>query len=120
MPVLANAKHEAVAQAYVADPERIGWRAYRKVYPNSSRHAAETAWTRLLKIAEFSARLAELAEAAAQDAADRPAAEQGHQGQSSAERRSGRCGQERWGLGRAGFTILSRSCHSRVYRTICH
>jgi phage terminase small subunit len=68
MPILANAKHEAVAQAYIADPEKIGWRAYRKVYPGSSQHAAETCFGRLLKNVEFSARIAELAEAAAQDA----------------------------------------------------
>jgi hypothetical protein len=39
---LANAKHEAVALAYIADPEKIGWRAYRSVYAKSSQHAAET------------------------------------------------------------------------------
>jgi phage terminase small subunit len=63
-----NPKHEAVALAYIADPEKIGWRAYRKVYPKSSRHAAETAWARLLKNAEFSARVAEVAQAAVQGA----------------------------------------------------
>jgi phage terminase small subunit len=66
MPLLSNAKHEEVALAYIADPEKVGWRAYRSVYPKSSRHAAESGWARLLKIAEFSARIAELAEAAAQ------------------------------------------------------
>ena len=68
MPVLANAKHEAVALAYLADPEKIGWRAYKKVYPKSSQHAAETAFSRLLKNAEFSARVAETHEAAATEA----------------------------------------------------
>lgn len=60
MPVLKNAKHEAVLQAVLVDPKKIGWRAYKKVYPKSSRHAAETAWSRLLKLAEFAARHAEL------------------------------------------------------------
>src|SRR6266852_4683645 len=68
MPALANAKHEAVAIAYLADPERIGWRAYRKAYTKSSQRAAETCFGRLLKNVEFSARIAELAEAAAQGA----------------------------------------------------
>jgi hypothetical protein len=40
MPALANPKHEAVAQAFIADPERIGWRAYSQVYPKSSQRAA--------------------------------------------------------------------------------
>jgi len=39
MTTLANAKHEAVAQAYIADLEKIGWRAYRQVYPNTSQRA---------------------------------------------------------------------------------
>lgn len=60
MPVLPNPKHEAVLQAYFADPERIGSRAWRKVFPTSSKHAAETSITRLLNRAECKARLAEL------------------------------------------------------------
>ena len=60
MGALANGKHEAVLQAYFADPNRVGWRAYAKVYPNAKQRAAETAWSRLLKNAEFSARVAEL------------------------------------------------------------
>jgi hypothetical protein len=32
MPTLANAKQEAVAQAYIADPEKIGWRAYLLIH----------------------------------------------------------------------------------------
>jgi phage terminase small subunit len=68
MTVLTNAKHEAVALAYLADPEKVGWRAYRKVYPRSSRHAAECGFTRLQKNVEFSARIADLAEQAAQGA----------------------------------------------------
>jgi phage terminase small subunit len=43
-------------------------RAYKSVYPKSSRRAAETGFGRLLKNAEFSARIAELAEQAAQGA----------------------------------------------------
>lgn len=60
MPILQNAKHEAVIQQFVADRERIGWRAYSAVYKGSSQRAAETAWSRLLKRAEFAARLSEL------------------------------------------------------------
>jgi phage terminase small subunit len=68
MTILANAKHEAVAQAYIADPERIGCRAYRSVYPKSSQHTAESAWSAPMKKPEFSARIAELAEQAADGA----------------------------------------------------
>jgi phage terminase small subunit len=68
MTPLTNAKHEAVALAYLTDPEKIGWRAYQKAYPKSSRTAAEVAFSRLLKNAKFSARIAELAEQAAQGA----------------------------------------------------
>lgn len=57
MSALKNAKHEAVLQAFLADPKRIGWRAYQAVYSKSSQRAAETAWSRLLKLAEFAARL---------------------------------------------------------------
>jgi hypothetical protein len=48
MPVLSNQRHEGVAQAYIADPEKVGWKAYKKVYPKSSQHAAETGFSRLL------------------------------------------------------------------------
>jgi hypothetical protein len=66
MPILTNQRHEGVAQAYIADPERLGWRAYKSVYPNSSQHAAETGFSRLLlKNAEFAARVAELQQSAA-------------------------------------------------------
>jgi phage terminase small subunit len=54
---LSNAKHEAVLQAYIADPARVGWRAYSKVYPGSSEGAAKTAFSRLLKKADFAGRL---------------------------------------------------------------
>src|SRR4051794_1055495 len=60
LSVLSNAKHEAVAQALIADPQKVGWRAYKAVYPKSSRHAAETAFGRLLKDATFAARIAAL------------------------------------------------------------
>jgi hypothetical protein len=56
MPVLANGKHEAVAVTYIADPARIGWRAWKKVYPKSARHTAENCFSRLMKKDEFSAR----------------------------------------------------------------
>jgi hypothetical protein len=68
MPALANAKHEAVAIAYIADPERIGWRAYHQIYPNAAQHTAESAFSALMKKPEFSARIAEFAEASAQGA----------------------------------------------------
>jgi hypothetical protein len=69
MPVLSNQRHEGVAQAYIADPEKVGWRAYKSVYPNSSQHAAETGFSRLLlKNAEFASRVAELQGAAAANA----------------------------------------------------
>ena len=55
---LAKAKHEAVLQAYFKDPERVGFRAYLVVYPKSSDAAAKTAWSRLLKTADFAERLA--------------------------------------------------------------
>jgi len=66
--ILANAKHEAVALAYLADPEKIGWRAYRRAYPKSSRHTAENCFSRLMKKEEFAARIAELGQKAAQGA----------------------------------------------------
>lgn len=65
MGVLSNAKHEAVAQAFVRDPQHVGWRAYKAVFTRSTRHAAETSFSRLLKNAEFSGRLDELKSAAA-------------------------------------------------------
>jgi phage terminase small subunit len=68
MTPLANSKHEAVAIAYLADPQKVGWRAYRQVYPKSSRRAAENGFSRLMKNDEFSARVAGLAEQAAQGA----------------------------------------------------
>jgi hypothetical protein len=66
MAALANAKHEEVALAYMGDPRKIGWRAYRKVYSKSSQRAAEAAFSRLLRNAEFSARVAELQAQAAE------------------------------------------------------
>jgi phage terminase small subunit len=60
MPVLSNAKHEAVVRAFIADGERIGSRAYSAVFPKASPRAAETAWSRLLRRAEFQARVAEV------------------------------------------------------------
>lgn len=57
---LRNAKHEAVLQHYFRDTERMGWRAYVAVYPSSSEPAAKTAFSRLLKNAEFAGRLAHL------------------------------------------------------------
>jgi hypothetical protein len=55
MTVLSNAKHEAVARALIADPESIGWRACKSVYPKCSRHAAENGYTRLSKDTDFAA-----------------------------------------------------------------
>jgi phage terminase small subunit len=68
MKVLSNAKHEAVARALIADPKSVGWRAYKAVYPKSSRHAAETGYARLSKNADFAARIDELKAAAAEGA----------------------------------------------------
>jgi phage terminase small subunit len=70
MPVLKNAKHEALAQAYFKDRERVGWKAYKAIYPKSSQRAAETGFSRLLKKAEFAARIAELDQAVAQASVD--------------------------------------------------
>jgi len=68
MPILKNAKHEAVLAAFIANSDRVGWRAYQSVYPNSSQRAAETAWSRLMKDAEFSARHDELVGAVTEEA----------------------------------------------------
>jgi hypothetical protein len=68
MAALSNARHEAVALAYIADPERLGWRAYQAVYPKCSQHAAETGFSRMLKNVEFCARIAELQAGAADNA----------------------------------------------------
>jgi hypothetical protein len=68
MPILSNKRHEALATAYIADPEKVGWRAYQRIYQKSSQHAAETGFSRLLKIAEFRARIAELQAVAATNA----------------------------------------------------
>jgi hypothetical protein len=68
VPILSNQRHEAVALAYIADPQKIGWRAYQSVYPKSSQHAAETMFSRMLKKVEFRARVAELQAGAAAEA----------------------------------------------------
>jgi phage terminase small subunit len=68
MKVLSNPKHEAVARALIADPESVGWRAYKSVYPKCSRHAAENGYTRLSKDPDFAARIDELKAAAAEGA----------------------------------------------------
>jgi phage terminase small subunit len=70
MPQLRNSKHEAVLQAFLRDPKRVGWRAYKAVYRKSSQRAAETAWSRLLKDAVFKARHDELLKAVTQAAVD--------------------------------------------------
>lgn len=54
---LKNAKHEAVLQAYIADPQRVGFKSYLVVYPKSSDAAARTGFSRLLKNADFARRL---------------------------------------------------------------
>ena len=68
MTILKNPKHEAVAQAYVIDPHKVGWKAYKFVYPKASEHAAECGFTRLYKNVEFCERIAELHADAAEDA----------------------------------------------------
>lgn len=57
---LQNAKHEAVLQAYIADRQRVGFKAYLTVYAQSSEAAAKTGFSRLLKNADFSSRLQHL------------------------------------------------------------
>jgi phage terminase small subunit len=54
---LKNAKHEAVLQTYIADAQRVGFKAYLVVYPRSSEAAARTGFSRLLKNADFARRL---------------------------------------------------------------
>jgi phage terminase small subunit len=68
---LRKAKHEAVLQAYFADATRVGYRAYLSVYPQSSEPAAKTAFSRLLKKADFAARLEFLEAGAAGVAVER-------------------------------------------------
>jgi phage terminase small subunit len=53
-------KHEDVALAYIADPEKNGARAYRSVYPKSSISASKVAFSRLLTDDNFAARIANL------------------------------------------------------------
>lgn len=60
MPVLKKAKYEAVLQHYVKSTDRVGWKSYAVVYPKSSQRGAETGWSRLLNIVEFSDRKDEL------------------------------------------------------------
>lgn len=62
---LANAKHEAVALAYLTDPQKNGTRAYREVY-GCSYPAAKTGYSRLLTNVDFAARIADLHEQAVQ------------------------------------------------------
>jgi hypothetical protein len=68
MPILKNQRHEAVAQAYVLDPHKVGWKAYKFVYQKASEHAAECGFTRLYKDVVFCERIAELHAEAAQNA----------------------------------------------------
>jgi hypothetical protein len=68
VPILTNQRHEAVALAYIADPQKIGWRAYQSVYSKSSCAAAKSGLSRMLKKANFRARVAELQAEAAADA----------------------------------------------------
>jgi phage terminase small subunit len=68
MTILSNPKHEAVAQAFIADASKVGWRAYKAVYPRASQRAAETQFSRLLKNVEFAGRIAEMQAQAAEGA----------------------------------------------------
>lgn len=70
---LSNAKHEAVLQAFLLDPAKVGYRAYLVVYPKSSEAAAKTGWSRLLKIAAFAARLEFLEKAVTAQVVERTA-----------------------------------------------
>ena len=47
-------------QAYLASPDRVGWKAYQSVYTRCSERAAQVAWSRLLTAADFKARHDEL------------------------------------------------------------
>jgi phage terminase small subunit len=70
---LKNAKHEAVLRHYISSQARIGWKSYAAIYSKSSQHAAEVAWSRLLKNAEFAARLSELDKAVAERVVEKTA-----------------------------------------------
>jgi hypothetical protein len=63
VPILSNQRHEAVALAYIADPQKIGWRAYQSVYSKSSRPAAESGFSRMLRKAKFCAQAGAAADA---------------------------------------------------------
>jgi hypothetical protein len=58
--MLPNRKHEAVAQAFVADVERNGPRAYKAVYPRAGRGAASAGFSKLICTPAFIERVAEL------------------------------------------------------------
>jgi phage terminase small subunit len=60
MPALSNSKYESVAQAYIADVERKGARAYGSVYPKASLKACQNGIGKLLANPDFAARVAEL------------------------------------------------------------
>jgi phage terminase small subunit len=64
---LRSAKHEAVLQHFFADPQRVGSRAWQRVYPDSSLKAAEVSFARVLREPKFAARLAWLQKSAADD-----------------------------------------------------
>lgn len=59
MAALKNPKHEAVACAYFADPQRNGPRAYKSIYSSVSDRGADTCFSRLLKSVEFQSRIVE-------------------------------------------------------------
>lgn len=73
MPALRNPKHEAIVQAYIADPERVGWRAYRAVHPDATQRSAENGWSRLVRRAEVRDRINELLTAVAEKTAEKTA-----------------------------------------------
>lgn len=60
MPTLKKMKHEIIALAYDADIHKIGYLAYQRGYPKAKRASAQANFVRLLKNAEFQARLDEL------------------------------------------------------------
>jgi hypothetical protein len=67
MPILKNNRYEAVAQAYVLDPHKVGWKAYKLVYPKASQRGCENGFCLLMKNDEFSGRISELQCEAAQN-----------------------------------------------------
>lgn len=61
-------KWQIVLDAWLADPERVGSRAYKKGYPQASLRTCETQFSELLRKPEINAYLLKMTEAAAEKA----------------------------------------------------